>query len=75
MRVLEDTLAQQCLTTPLYPKTRLVVTRGKRDGSLVDYTNDVEVEIDYSDVDPELLKSTENSLETTELTNISSENS
>ena len=75
MRVLEDTLAQQCLTTPLYPKTRLVVTRGKRDGSLVDYTNDVEVEIDYSDVDPELLKSTENSLETTELTNISSDNS
>ena len=75
MRGLEDTLAQQCLTTPLYPKTRLVVKRGKRDGSLVDYTNDVQVEIDYSDVDPELLKSTENSLETNELTNISSDNS
>ena len=75
MRLLEDTLAQQCLTTPLYPKTRLIVKRGKRDGSLVDYTNEVEVEIDYSDVDPELLKSAENSLETNELTNISSDNS
>ena len=75
MRVLEDTLAQQCLTKPLYPKTRLVVKRGKRDGSLVDYTNDVQVEIDYSDVDPELLNSSENSLETNELTNISSDNS
>ena len=75
MRVLEDTLAQQCLTKPLYPKTRLVVKRGKRDGSLVDYTNDVEVEIDYSDVDPELLNSAENSIETNELKNISSENS
>lgn len=75
MRVLEDTLAQQCLTKPLYPKTRLIVKRAKRDGSLVDYTNDVLVEIDYSDVDPDLLNSSENSLETNEVTNISSENS
>jgi ATP-dependent Clp protease ATP-binding subunit ClpC len=73
MRLLEDTLAQQCLTTPLYPKTRLIVKRNKRDGSLVDYTNDVQVEIDYSDVDPELLNLSENSLETNELTNLSSE--
>ena len=29
----------------------------KREGSLVDYTNEVQVEIDYSDVDPELVKS------------------
>lgn len=75
MRLLEDTLAQQCLTKPLYPKTRLIVKRAKRDGSLVDYTNEVLVEIDYSDVDPELLNSSENSLETNELTNISSDNS
>ena len=73
MRLLEDTLAQQCLTTPLYPKTRLVVKRGKRDGSLVDYTNDVQVEIDYSDVDPELLNSTENNFESNQLENISSD--
>jgi ATP-dependent Clp protease ATP-binding subunit ClpC len=74
MRLLEDTLAQQCLTTPLYPKTRLVVKRTKRDGSLVDYTNDIQVEIDYSDVDPELLNSDENGLETNELTNLSNKN-
>ena len=75
MRLLEDTLAQQCLTTPLYPKTRLIVKREKQDGSLVDYTNEVQVEIDYSDVDPELLNSSETSLETNELKNISTDNS
>ena len=55
MRLLEDTLAQECLTTPLYPKTRLIVSRLKEEGSLVNYTNEVTVEIDYSDVDPDLL--------------------
>ena len=63
MRLLEDTLAQQCLTTPLYPKTRLIVKRVRKEGSLVDYTNDVQVEIDYSDVDPELIKDSDNQLE------------
>ena len=62
MRLLEDTLAQQCLTTPLYPKTRLIVKRVRKEGSLVDYTNDVQVEIDYSDVDPELIKDSDNQL-------------
>ena len=62
MRLLEDTLAQQCLTTPLYPKTRLIVQRVKQEDSLIDYTNDVQVEIDYSDVDPSLIKSDENEL-------------
>ena len=75
MRLLEDTLAQQCLTTPLYPKTRLVVKRVKREGSLVDYTNDVQVEIDYSDVDPELIKADEAGLEENPLENLSTENS
>jgi ATP-dependent Clp protease ATP-binding subunit ClpC len=73
MRLLEDTLAQQCLTTPLYPKTRLVVKRVKREGSLVDYTNDILVEIDYSDVDPELIKASEAGLEENPLENISTE--
>mgnify|MGYP001006268924 CR=1 FL=1 len=59
MRLLEDTLAQQCLTTPLYPKTRLIVRRVKEEGSLIDYTNEVHVEIDYSDVDPDLIKADE----------------
>jgi ATP-dependent Clp protease ATP-binding subunit ClpC len=55
MRLLEDTLAEQCLSKPLYPKTRLLVKRIKKEGSLVDYTNDITVEIDYSDVDPDLI--------------------
>ena len=55
MRLLEDTLAEQCLSKPLYPKTRLLVKRIKKDGSLVDYTNEITVEIDYSDVDPDLM--------------------
>jgi len=55
MRLLEDTLAEQCLSKPLYPKTRLSVKRIKKEGSLVDYTNEIKVEIDYSDVDPDLL--------------------
>jgi len=75
MRLLEDTLAQQCLTTPLYPKTRLVVKRVKREGSLVDYTNEVQVEIDYSDVDPELIKTSDAELEESSLENVSTENS
>lgn len=74
MRLLEDTLAQQCLTTPLYPKTRLIVKRVKRDGSLVDYTNDIHVEIDYSDVDPELIKTGDAELDSNPLENIVNEN-
>ena len=73
MKLLEDTLAQQCLTKPLYPKTRLVVKRVKKDNSLVDYTNEVEVEIDYTDVDPELLKNSEDSIDINQFENISNE--
>ena len=74
MRLLEDTLAQQCLTKTLYPKTRLIVTRVKREGSLVDYTTDVSVEIDYSDVDVELIKAGEADLEENSLENIPTDN-
>ena len=73
MKLLEDTLAQQCLTKPLYPKTRLVVKRVKKDNSLVDYTNEVEVEIDYTDVDPELLKNSEDAIDINQFENISNE--
>ena len=52
MRLLEDTLAQQCLTKTLYPGTRLIVTRVKK--SDYAYTDEVEVEVDYRDVDPRL---------------------
>ena len=55
MRLLEDTLAQECLTKPLYPKTRLIVTRIKEQNSLVNYTNEIKVEVNYIDVDPDLL--------------------
>ena len=55
MRLLEDTLAQQCLSKTLYPGTKLRVTRSKNGNSELDYTNEVEVEIDYSSVDPKLI--------------------
>ena len=60
MRLLEDTLAQQCLSKPLYPGTILKVSRVKEEGTLASYTNDVKVEIDYHRVDPRLLEETKN---------------
>jgi len=45
----------------------------KKDNSLVDYTNEVEVEIDYTDVDPELLKNSEDSIDIEQFENISNE--
>ena len=54
MRLLEDTLAQECLSKPLYPNTRLIVTRVKKGDSMFDYTDEVEVEVDYHLVDPKL---------------------
>jgi ATP-dependent Clp protease ATP-binding subunit ClpC len=61
MKYLEDTLAEQCLSKTLYPNTKIIVTRKKVEGTLLTYTNEVEVEVDFSDVDPNLLQdSTEN---------------
>merc|ERR1712159_956622 len=62
MKYLEDTLAEQCLSKTLYPNTKIIVTRKKVEGTLLTYTNELEVEVDFSDVDPNLL---ENSSETT----------
>jgi ATP-dependent Clp protease ATP-binding subunit ClpC len=56
MKYLEDTLAEQCLTKTLYPNTKIIVTRKKVEGTLLTYTNELEVEIDFSDVDPSLLE-------------------
>ena len=53
MRLLEDTLAQQCLSKTLYPGTRLIVTRIKN-GNYT-YTDEVEVEVNYQNVDPRLI--------------------
>jgi ATP-dependent Clp protease ATP-binding subunit ClpC len=48
MRLLEDNLAEQCLSKPLYPRTKLIV-----DADLYD---NITVTVDYSAVDPELRK-------------------
>merc|ERR1712127_278389 len=61
MKYLEDTLAEQCLSKTLYPNTKIIVSRKKAEGTLLTYTN--ELEVDFSDVDPSLLEnsvSTEN---------------
>ena len=64
MKYLEDTLAEQCLSKTLYPNTKIYVRRKKVEGTLMTYTNELEVEIDFSDVDPMLLeKESENNLE------------
>jgi hypothetical protein len=61
MKYLEDTLAEQCLSKTLYPNTKIHVRRKKVEGTLMTYTNELEVEVDFSDVDPNLLEqSTEN---------------
>jgi ATP-dependent Clp protease ATP-binding subunit ClpC len=55
MKYLEDTLAEQCLSKTLYPNTNIYVTRKKVEGTLMKYTNEIEVRVDFSDVDPNLL--------------------
>ena len=55
MKYLEDTLAEQCLSKTLYPNTKIYVRRKKVEGTLMTYTNELEVEVDFSDVDPSLL--------------------
>ena len=56
MKYLEDTLAEQCLSKTLYPNTKIIVTRKKVEGTLLTYTNELEVNVDFSDVDPSLLE-------------------
>jgi ATP-dependent Clp protease ATP-binding subunit ClpC len=56
MKYLEDTLAEQCLSKTLYPNTKIIVTRKKVEGTLLPYTNELEVKVDFSDVDPSLLE-------------------
>jgi ATP-dependent Clp protease ATP-binding subunit ClpC len=58
MKYLEDTLAEQCLSKTLYPNTKIIVTRKKVEGTLLTYTNELNVEVDVSEVDPTLLKNT-----------------
>jgi ATP-dependent Clp protease ATP-binding subunit ClpC len=56
MKYLEDTLAEQCLSKTLYTNTKIIVSRKKVEGTLMTYTNELEVEVDFSDVDPNLLE-------------------
>ena len=60
MKYLEDTLAEQCLSKTLYPNTIIHVSRKKVEGTLMTYTNELEVEVDFSDVDPNLLDKSKN---------------
>jgi hypothetical protein len=63
MKYLEDTLAEQCLSKTLYPNTKIIVRRKKVEGTLMTYTNELEVEIDFSDVDPNLLAESKESMD------------
>ena len=56
MRILEDTLAQECLAKTLYPNTKILVHRKKLEGTLASYSNEIEVEIDFSEVDENVKK-------------------
>lgn len=56
MKYLEDTLAEKCLSQTLYPNTKIIVSRKKVEGTLLTYTNELEVKIDFSDVDPNVLE-------------------
>jgi len=70
MKYLEDTLAEQCLSKTLYPNTKIIVSRKKVEGTLLTYTNELEVKVDFSDVDPSLLEnSTENENQSTAVLN------
>jgi len=52
MSYLEDALVDECLSTTLYPNTKLIVDRKKVPGSIFNYTNELEVRVDFTDVDP-----------------------
>jgi len=64
MKYLEILFAEQCLSKTLYPNTKIIVTRKKVEGTLLTYTNELEVEVDFSDVDPNLLKENEKNIKT-----------
>ena len=73
MRYLEDTLAEQCLSKTLYPNTQIIVDRKKVDGRPGVYTNEIEVKVDFSYVDPALLEGTVDDVEESSKNTITSE--
>ena len=56
MKYLENDIAEQCLSKTLYPNTAITVRRKKFEDSTFEYTNELEINIDYSHVDPKLLR-------------------
>merc|ERR1712086_1088957 len=56
MKYLEDTLAEQCLSKTLYPNTKIIVNRKKVKGTLLTYTNELQVDVSFDEVDPSLLQ-------------------
>ena len=73
MKYLEDTLAEQCLSKTLYPNTIIHVSRKKVEGTLMTYMNEIEVEVDFSDVDPTLLEGSKIDEEESSVTETTSE--
>nr|QYB19238.1 ATP-binding subunit of clp protease [Climaconeis cf. scalaris]QYB19339.1 ATP-binding subunit of clp protease [Climaconeis cf. scalaris] len=55
MKYLEDALAEQCLSRTLYPGAKIIVDR-KKEGFIGNYTNELEVTLDFSDVSPDILR-------------------
>jgi ATP-dependent Clp protease ATP-binding subunit ClpC len=56
MKYLEDSLAEQCLSKTLYPNTKIIVRRKKVEGTLLTYTNELEVEVNFDEVDPSFFR-------------------
>ena len=71
MKYLEDDLAEQCLSQTLYPDTKIIVRRKKADDLPNSFTNELEVIVNFDDVNPDFLKSNEtesDNIESLELT-------
>ena len=50
-KYLEDTLAEQCLSQTLYPSTKIIIRRKRVEDSILTYTNELEVELNFDNVD------------------------
>ena len=60
MNLLENTVAEKCLKFNLYPKSRLIIKRVLEEKSLTRYTKEIDVQMDFSNVDPSYLKPKKN---------------
>merc|ERR1712187_415090 len=56
MKYLENDIAEHCLSKTLYPNTEITVRRKKFEDSTFEYTNELEININYANVDPKLLR-------------------